>query len=463
MKEFNNIEGIFFLGIGGIGMSALARCFLSGGFTIAGYDRTNSHITSGLESEGCRIIYNDDPSELPVLFDEPIERDRVIVILTPAIPHDSRILNFFTEKGYTIYKRSEVLGFISGETDAIAVAGTHGKTTVSTMTAHLLTGSSVGCSAFLGGISKNYNTNFLGGQGKISVMEADEFDRSFLRLSPQIAVITAMDPDHLDIYGTPGAMIEAYSQFCHKVRKGGALIVNETIVSSIHFPEGIEVFTYGTGDSASFRAVRIRKGDECNIFDIVTPHGTIRDIRLLMPGMVNILNATAAAASSCIAGATPAEISNGLFTYKGVQRRFDVRFSSQHLTYIDDYAHHPEEIRALISAVRDFYPGRKVTGIFQPHLYSRTRDFANGFAEALDLLDEVFLLTLYPARERPIEGVSSEMIAALMKERKAKVISKDMMLTAVESVTEGILLTIGAGDIDLFIEPIEQLLKTRTR
>jgi len=463
MKEINNIEGIYFIGIGGIGMSALARYFLAGGFTVAGYDRTGSDITASLEEEGCSITYDVDLTTLPVLFDEPSERDRVIVILTPAIPADSVILNFFKEKGYTIYKRSEVLGFISGETDAIAVAGTHGKTTVSTMTAHLLTSSGVGCSAFLGGISSNYNTNLLLGEGRTTVMEADEFDRSFLHLKPLTAIVTAIDPDHLDIYGTPKAMIEAYSEFCHKVRKGGTLIINENVISALDLPDGVKKYTYGFGEKASFRAANIEKGVEYYKFDIITPDETITGVRLLLPGMVNILNATAAAAAAYVSGVPPSGIRNGLFLYKGVKRRFDVRFRHTQLTYIDDYAHHPEEINALISAVRDFYPGRHITGIFQPHLYTRTRDFADGFASALDRLDEVFLLTLYPAREKPIEGVSSDMIAAMMKNKKVTIVTREELLKAVENVDNGILLTIGAGDIDRFIEPIEQMLKEKYR
>ncbi|MBE0666683.1 MAG: UDP-N-acetylmuramate--L-alanine ligase, partial [Bacteroidales bacterium] len=375
---------------------------------------------------------------------------------------ESVLLNFFIEKGFAIYKRSEILGFISRETDTIAVAGTHGKTTVSTMAAHLLTASSVGCSAFLGGISRNYNTNLLLGQGRYTVMEADEFDRSFLTLSPQIAVVTAIDPDHLDIYGTPGAMVEAYSQFCHKVRRGGTLIINEDIISALSLPEAVTVHTYGFGEGASFRAENIEMGDGFYKFDIITPGETITGIRLLLPGRINILNATVAVAAATLAGVTPAEIRNGLLLYRGVLRRFDVRFTSSDLVYIDDYAHHPAELNALISAVHDFYPGRPVTGIFQPHLYSRTRDFAEGFAKALDRLDRTLLLPLYPAREKPMEGVSSYMIAALMENRNVKVVPGGELLTAVEETVKGVLLTIGAGDIDRFVEPLTAMLKTRT-
>lgn len=463
MKEFSDIEGIYFLGIGGIGMSALARYFLSGGYTVAGYDRTVSPVTEALTDEGCLITYDDNVTALPVLFSDPSQRDRVAVVITPAIPADSSLLNYFRDKGFMIFKRAEILGFISGETDAVAVAGTHGKTTVTTMTAHLLTMSSIGCSAFLGGISVNYNTNLLLGQGRVTVMEADEFDRSFLRLSPLTAVVTAVDPDHLDIYGTPEAMVDAYNEFCHKVRRGGSLIINENIVSSLSLPDGITVYTYGLKEESSFRAANIRRGEECYIFDIITPGETISNVRLLLPGVINIVNAVAASAAAWLTGASAPEIRNGLFLFRGVKRRFEVRYSSPGLKYIDDYAHHPQEINALIDAMRDFYPGRYITGIFQPHLYSRTRDFADGFAAALDRLDKVILLPLYPAREKPVEGVSSEMIINLMHNKNVKVVSRDELLKEVENIDSGILITIGAGDIDRFAEPVSRMLKEKNR
>lgn len=444
-------------------MSALARYFRAAGYTVAGYDRTESPLTASLKQEGCDVVYSDAMSALPAPFNNPSLKNSILVIYTPAIPAESVLLNFFKNNGYTIKKRSQVLGMISNESDTIAIAGTHGKTTVSTMTAHLLTCSHVGCSAFLGGISKNYNTNLLIGRSRYAVMEADEFDRSFHQLSPVTAVITAMDPDHLDIYGTEEAMVEAYNIFCGKIRKGGTLIVNEKIASEIKKPDGVSFFTYGFDEESSFRAINIERGDGFYKFNIKTPSGEISNIRLLMPGMVNILNATAASAAALIAGAEPEEIVRALFLYKGVQRRFDVQLSLPQVVYIDDYAHHPEEINSLISAVRDFYPGRRVTGIFQPHLYSRTRDFAEGFAVALDRLDEIILLTLYPAREKPIPGVSSEMIASLMKNKNVRVLTKEELLPAAESLAEGVILTIGAGDIDRFAEPLTELLKRRFR
>ncbi|MRR20302.1 UDP-N-acetylmuramate--L-alanine ligase [bacterium] len=461
MRGLTNIEGLYFLGIGGIGMSALARYFLSMGYVVSGYDRTATALTERLEEEGCSIVYEDDRNTLPTLFSDPAERDRVLIVYTPAIPRESLLLNYFKDNGYSIYKRSEILGMISGETDAIAVAGTHGKTTVSTMIAHILTTAPVRCSAFLGGISKNYDTNLLLAQSRYTVMEADEFDRSFLHLSPLISVVTAIDPDHLDIYGTAGAMVEAYGEFCHRVRNGGTLILNEKIISSLSLPGYATVYSYGTEEKASFRAETIEKEEGCYRFDLITPGEPVMNIRLPLPGLVNILNATAAAAAAWCAGVGGDDIRKALHTYQGVSRRFDVRYSGKEITYVDDYAHHPQEINALVSAVRDFWPGRNITGIFQPHLYTRTRDFADGFAEALDRLDRILLLTLYPAREKSIPGVSSDMIAALMKNKNVRVVTREELLPALAGIKKGLLLTIGAGDIDRFIEPITKMLRER--
>ncbi|MDF1558906.1 MAG: UDP-N-acetylmuramate--L-alanine ligase [Bacteroidales bacterium] len=461
MKGMTSISGIYFVGIGGIGMSALARYFISEGYTVCGYDRTESPLTDTLDDEGCGITFNDSVDSLPTLFSDPGRRHKVLVVWTPAVPKENRILTYFRENGYMIYKRAEILGMISRDTDAIAVAGTHGKTTVSTMIAHILSSSATGCSAFLGGISKNYDTNLLLEESRYTVMEADEFDRSFLHLSPLIAVVTSIDPDHLDIYGTAEAMVEAYGEFCHRVRGGGTLIINEEIISGLSLPDDVTAYSYGTGEGSSFRAVDIVRGEGYYNFSLVTPGGRIENLRLHVPGMVNILNATAAAAAAWCAGAAEGEIREALATYQGVRRRFDVRYKGKDIIYLDDYAHHPQEINALVSAVRDFWPRRKVTGIFQPHLYTRTRDFAEGFAAALDRLDEVLLLTLYPARENPIAGVSSDMIAKKMKNRSVRVVTREELLPALDAVKEGLLLTIGAGDIDRFIEPITEKLKER--
>lgn len=442
-------------------MSNLARYFLSEGYVISGYDRTATDLTARLEEEGCSIIYEDDTASLPSLFSDPAERDRVLIVYTPAVPKENAIFTWFRNNGYDIYKRAEILGMISRETDAIAVAGTHGKTTVSTMTAHILTCSEVKCSAFLGGIAKNYDTNLLLAESRYTVMEADEFDRSFLQLSPLISVVTAIDPDHLEVYGTAGAMVEAYSEFCSRTRSGGTLILNENVFAALSQTGDAKVYSYGTGSEASFRAVHIVREEGCYRFDLVTPAETVKDIMLPLPGMVNILNATAAAAAAWCAGVSGDDIRRAMHSYQGVRRRFDIRYAGKEIVYVDDYAHHPREIEALVSAVRDFWPGRYVTGIFQPHLYTRTRDFADGFAAALDRLDEILLLTLYPAREKPIDGVSSDMIAGLMKNRNVRVVTREELLPALTEIKKGMLLTIGAGDIDRFIEPITEMLRER--
>lgn len=463
MNDFGHMEAIYLLGIGGIGMSALARYFLAGRYFVCGYDRTSTALTTLLEEEGCVISYEDDISTLPEILREPSKRDSVIVIMTPAVPYDSVLLNYFKNNGYRIYKRSEILGMISGKTETIAVAGTHGKTTVSTMAAHILTASRTGCSAFLGGISKNYNTNLLLSDSRYTVMEADEFDRSFLTLSPLIAVITSVDPDHLDIYGSASVMVSAYGEFCRCVRKNGILIVHEDIATKLPSPDGVTVFTYGTGDGASFRATGIQRGEQFYLFNLETPQGLIENIRLLMPGMVNILNASAAAAAALCAGARPEEIVNALFLYRGVKRRFDIRFSSDKLVYIDDYAHHPREIEALVSAIRDFYPGKEITGIFQPHLYTRTRDFAGGFAKALDMMDHVYLLPLYPARENPLPGITSDTIRSLMKNKSVRLAEVSELPDILNNISEGVILTVGAGNIDRLAEPVTAMLKGRER
>lgn len=444
-------------------MSALARYFLSQGFVVCGYDRTRSPLTETLVDEGCAVTYEDSIDSLPVLFSVPAENHKVLIVYTPAIPKDNVLLNFFRGNGYSIYKRAEILGVISRDTDAIAVAGTHGKTTVSTMTAHILSVSPVDCSAFLGGIARNYDSNLLLSDSRYTVMEADEFDRSFLHLSPLISVVTAIDPDHLDIYGTADSMVEAYSAFCHRTRPGGTLILNENIASSLSLPDDVVIYTYGMGEDASFRASAIRKEEGFYTFDIITPGDPVTGVRLRLPGTVNIMNATAAAAAAWCAGVNHDDIREALWSFMGVRRRFDLRYEGREIIYMDDYAHHPQEINALVSAVRDFWPGKHVTGVFQPHLYTRTRDFADGFAGALDRLDEVLLLTLYPAREEPIEGVSSDMIAGLMKNRNVKVVTREELLIALRDVKSGLLLTIGAGDIDRFIEPITEMLKEGNR
>jgi UDP-N-acetylmuramate--alanine ligase len=459
MIDFKNIEGIYFVGIGGIGMSSLALYFAKAGYSIAGYDRTESRITNSLIENGCKITYNDELKVLPDLFRKISDKNRVLIVYTPAIPAENIILSFFRSNGYKLYKRSEILGEISFKTDTLAVAGTHGKTTISTMIAHLLKQSHVDCSAFLGGISKNYDSNLILGDSRYTVMEADEFDRSFHRLSPLMAVVTSLDADHLDVYGDQNNMIKAYNEFCAKVRPGGKLIVNYRIRNDIVVPEGVSCFTYGINENADFRSSDIKHCEGYYSFRIKAPLTEIEDLHLALPGIINIENFTAAIAVALMCGVTEQEIKKAVLLFQGVRRRFDIRINVPGLAFIDDYAHHPEEIKACINCVKEFFTGRKITGIFQPHLFSRTRDHAEGFAKILDNLDEVILLPIYPAREKPIEGVSSELIFNKMKSDKKKMLSKEDIPGKLNTNKLDVLLTIGAGDIDTLVAPIEEKLK----
>jgi len=459
MIDFRNIEGIYFVGIGGIGMSALALYFCKGGYSIAGYDRTESKITLSLTEAGCALNYDDNPALVPDLFRRRTDNNGVIIVYTPAIPAENRILSYFRENGYKIYKRSEILGEISSHTDTLAIAGTHGKTTVSTMTAHLLKQSHIDCSAFLGGISKNYGSNLLLGESRYTVMEADEFDRSFHRLSPFMAIVTSLDADHLDIYGNRVAMVEAYNGFCAKIRKGGVLILNGKIKNEIIVPDGVRSFTYGLDSDCDYRAMDIVQSDEYYRFNLKTPDYIIKDLHFAFPGEINIENFTAAIAMALRCGVTEPEIRKAVLLFQGVKRRFDIRINQPGLTYLDDYAHHPEEIRACITSVKEYFRGRKITGIFQPHLFSRTLDHADGFAEILDALDETILLPIYPAREKPIAGVSSEMILNKMKSGNKRLLSKADIPDKLDVSKLDVLITIGAGDIDTLVKPIEDKLK----
>ena len=459
MIDFKNIEGIYFVGIGGIGMSALALYFAKGGYSVAGYDRSESRITTSLTENGCSVTYDDDPGTLSELFRNTSEKQRVIIVYTPAIPAENRIISFFRDNGYQIYKRSEILGEISNNTDTIAIAGTHGKTTMSTMTAHLLKQSHVDCSAFLGGISKNYETNLLLGDSRYTVMEADEFDRSFHRLKPLIAVITSVDADHLDIYGDQQTMIKAYNEFCGKIRPGGDLIVNSRIIKDIIVPKDVTCHTYSVDSEADFRSYDIKHCQGYYSFNFRSESTTIKDLHFAFPGIINIENFTAAIAIALMCGVTEQEIRKAVLLFQGVRRRFDIRINLPGLTFVDDYAHHPEEIRACISSIKEYFGSRKITGIFQPHLFSRTRDHAEGFAKILDELDEVILLPIYPAREKPIEGVSSGLIFDKMKLLKKRMLEKSDIPGKLDRNQIDVLLTIGAGDIDTLVAPIEAKLR----
>ena len=459
MTGLKNIEGIYFIGIGGIGMSALALYILKEGYEVAGYDRSESGITDSLSAQGCEIIYEDQPDKLPPLFRDPEESEKVLVIYTPAIPSENKIISFFRNKNYNLQKRSELLGEISKQTETIAVAGTHGKTTVSTMIAHILKQSHLDCSAFLGGISKNYDSNLILGEGKYTVMEADEYDRSFLRLSPVMAVVTSVDADHLDIYGDREKMIEAYNEFCSRVASGGKLFINKKIEDKIRVPRSIKCYTYGSESGSDYRAEQIENCGDYYKFNLITPDESLKEIHFPFPGIINIENLTAAIAVAINCGVSGQEIRKAALLFRGTRRRFDIRVNLPGLTYIDDYAHHPEEIRACVKSVREYFKGRKITGIFQPHLFTRTRDHAEGFARILDELDKAILLPIYPAREKPIPGVTSEMILERMK-------SPDKMMMRMEDIPDkldvenlDVLVTIGAGDIDKLVAPIEEKLK----
>jgi UDP-N-acetylmuramate--alanine ligase len=454
MVELNDIKKIYFIGIGGIGMSALARYFRFHGKEVSGYDRTSTTLTRQLEAEGIPIHYEDDPAAAP--------KDPGLVVYTPAVPGDHRELSWYREHGYPLYKRSDVLGMITNSSFNICVAGTHGKTTVSTMIAHILRHSGYGCNAFLGGISVNYNSNFWSDRRNVCVVEADEYDRSFLKLSPDIAVITAMDADHLDIYGTPGAVEQAFIEFSGRIKPGGLLLSRKGLAREADLKSD-KHWTYGlTNDAGVFASgIRIDEGDYW--FTVQTADWKLERVILSMGGRHNVENAVAAIAVAHRLGIPGDKIIDAVAAFRGVRRRFEYIIRKPGLVYIDDYAHHPEELRALISGARELFPGRKCTVIFQPHLFTRTRDFAAGFAESLDLADEVFLLPIYPARELPIEGVTSELIAGKIPDQKATVVDKQELLAIInEMVMNGddleLLITAGAGDIDTLVEPIRRLL-----
>jgi len=440
-------------------MSALARYFAEGGFHVGGYDRTASSLTRELQADGIHVTYKDDPGEIP---SEYLDREKALVIYTPAIPPVNEIASFFRTSGYSMYKRAEILGLISKRGRTIAIAGTHGKTSLTTMTAHLLKQSSIDCTAFLGGISKNYMTNMLTGTGDIIVMEADEYDRSFHHLNPHMALITSVDADHLDVYGSHENMLTAYREFTERINEGGRLLVNEKIAARLPGPQNVELYTYGLEPDADFYAgeISLEKGEYQ--FNIHCPGEVITDLCLLIPGKMNIENTVGAVALAKMAGVQDDEIRKALIYYMGVKRRFDVRISSDELIYIDDYAHHPAEIDHCIESVREFYgEEKKICGIFQPHLFTRTRDHADAFAASLDKLDRLILLPVYPAREEEIEGVDSGMIFDRMKLKDRILAGRDEVLEILGSGEIDILLTMGAGDIDRLVEPIENLLKER--
>ncbi len=437
-------------------MSALARYFIAAGKPVAGYDRSSSVLTKKLEEEGADIHYNDSVPDIPEQFRNMTEKESILVVYTPAVPKDHTERVFFAENGFRVIKRSELLGLITSEKTTIAVAGTHGKTTISTMVAHILTKTGFGCNAILGGISRNYNTNLLLNAGSnIIVTEADEYDRSFLRLFPKFAVISAMDPDHLDVYGTFYKLHDSFSCFASQVSAG--LLLKKGLDIELSGKKGLHVFTYSREEHADYFARNIYLKEGLYTFDLVTPEKEVQGIRLGQPGLYNVENAVAALAISHMAGLRLNQLQNSLEDFRGIQRRFDVQLNTPEIVYIDDYAHHPEEIAACVTAARQLFPERNITGVFQPHLYSRTRDLAHGFAQSLSLLDKLILLDIYPARELPIEGVSSEMIYNKVMLNDKILCTREELLDVLRGKKPDVLITMGAGDIDEFVEPIKNL------
>ncbi len=450
----NSYKNIYFIGIGGIGMSAIARYYKFKGCNVSGYDKTPSELTGELIAEGIGVHYEDNTDFIPK------DVENTLVVYTPAIPHDLKELLYVQEHGYTLLKRSKTLGEIAKGQRCLAVAGTHGKTTTSTLLAHIFTDSKVGCSAFLGGISKNYDTNLLVSHNPTIVAEADEFDRSFLQLFPEIAVITAMDADHLDIYGDLKHVHEAFQAFAGQV--SGTVITKLGLdITPNHTKARIMRYSYND-PRADFYADNLRK-DECGYFtfNLKYPDGVIKDCRVGVPGWVNVENAVAASAIALVYGIDPEAIRHALGTFLGVKRRFDIHVNRPDCAYIDDYAHHPNEISTAISSMRDIFPGRRLTAIFQPHLYTRTRDFADEFAKALSAVDKLILLDIYPAREEPIPGVSSRLVFDKVTAPEKVLLKKEMLMKYLEDEKIDTLITFGAGNIDRFIPQITEMLSKR--
>ena len=459
--EMQKITSVYFVGAGGIGMSALARYFRAKGKQVAGYDKTPSDLTAALIEEGIRIHYTDDITLIPA---DCKQIDSTLVIYTPAIPETHTELNYFKTNGFTLMKRARVLGEITRTERGLCVAGTHGKTTTSSMLAHLLKQSHVDCNAFLGGILKNYNSNLmLSDKSDLAVIEADEFDRSFHWLNPYMAVITAVDPDHLDIYGTPAAYRESFEHFTSLIRPDGCLVMKKGLQLQPRLQEGTKLYTYSATEEADFFARNIRIGNGDILFDFVTPDGCIPDVKLGVPVKVNIENGVAAMALAWLNGVTPEEIRGGMESFAGPVRRFDFHLKKDDIVLLDDYAHHPAELKASIQSVKELYPDKKVTGIFQPHLYTRTRDFAADFAASLSLLDELILLDIYPAREEPIPGVTSQIIFDRVTIPNKRMIRKEELLDLVqkEAASFEVVLMVGAGNIDRLVEPVKQILEKR--
>jgi UDP-N-acetylmuramate--alanine ligase len=447
--ELEFIKRVYFIGAGGIGMSALARYFNKRGCLVCGYDKTRTMLTAALEEEGINLTYTDTTDTLPADFRQPAAD--TLIVYTPAVPKDAVLLNYFRDNGFDLQKRSQVLGIISKGQFCIAVAGTHGKTTTSSIVAHILTDSGFGCTAFLGGITTNYQSNFLLGDNDVVVVEADEYDRSFLTLHPDIAVITSMDADHLDIYGDAAQLHESFYLFAGQLKTGGVLLVKQ----GLPLTGGV---TYGTEEAAAIRARNIRVEQGNFVFDYADGTVYMDNLQLMLPGKHNVENATVAIAAALQLGISPDKVKAAIASFKGVKRRFEYIVRDEAHVYIDDYAHHPEELRACFDAVRQLYPEKKLTVIFQPHLFSRTRDFADEFACVLSTADDLLLLDIYPARELPMEGIDSSFLLNKITLAASEVYTKEAALQYVQDKQPELLLTVGAGDIDTLIQPLKIIL-----
>lgn len=452
----------YFIGVGGIGMSALARYFNHYDKAVYGYDKTQTPLCIELANEGIQIHYHEDECFLKELF-SAYATEEILIVYTPAIPKDHKELIYIQQNNLNLQKRAWVLGEITKQFKTVAIAGTHGKTTTTTLVTHILKTAGINCFAFLGGISRNYNTNLLLGditdKDALVVVEADEYDRSFLTLNPYISVITSVDADHLDIYGTANEMLDSYSQFASQVKPDGFLIVKKNVDNDLRLKDKRLIYSLNLDTEYSANSIEIIDGEFC--YNISSPIEPLSHVAIGLPGLHNVENSIAAVAVAQQLGIKGDVINKALRSFKGVKRRFDYRVKTKSLVYIDDYAHHPEELKAAIGAAKQLYPDKKVTGIFQPHLFTRTRDFADGFAESLDLLDVCVLLDIYPAREKPIDGINSQMLLDKMKCKKKIIVKKEHVLAFLKTHPPQVLMTLGAGDIDSLIEPIEKFLKEK--
>ena len=456
--NIKDITSVYFVGAGGIGMSAIARYFLKKGLVVAGYDKTPSELTRQLEKEGMLIHYEENVEEIPHACKQ---KESCLIIFTPAIPEEHLELKYFRENGFEIQKRAQVLGSLTKTHKGLCVAGTHGKTTTSTMCAHIMHQSHLDCNAFLGGISKNYGTNYILSDSDFVVIEADEFDRSFHWLRPWMSVITSTDPDHLDIYGTKEAYLESFRHYTELIQPGGALIIHRGLEMKEHLQEGVRRYDYSL-DEGDFHAENISIENGEITFDFISPIENVIGVQLGQPIPINIENGIAAMAMAQLNGCTAEELKYGMHTYGGVDRRFDFKIKNEKIVFLSDYAHHPKEIYQSAKSIRELYKDKHITAIFQPHLYTRTRDFYKDFAEALSQLDEVVLTEIYPAREQPIEGVTSKLIFDNLKEGvKKEMIRKDEVLDYVKTHNFEVLIVLGAGDLDNQVPDITRILKNK--